>query len=78
MKKNNLYLKQKKFQWKVRKFRFLRVMLEPEDVKIEKEKVGEVLEQSEFKSIKNIQKFLSFSNYYRWFVRNNGLEESYM
>ena len=53
-------------------------MLGLEGMKIEKEKVGEVLKQSIFKSIKNFQKFLNFSNYYRQFVKNNSSEGLYM
>jgi len=34
--KNNLYIKLEKYKWKIRKVRFLEVMIELEKIKIEK------------------------------------------
>ena len=44
LEENNLYVKPEKCKWKVREVEFLRVAIEPEEIKIEKEKVKGVLE----------------------------------
>ena len=41
---NNLYVKPEKCKWKVRKVEFLGVVIGPEEIKMEKEKVKGVLE----------------------------------
>jgi len=43
LKKNNLYVKPEKCTWKVRKIRFLGVVIGPSGIEIEKEKVDGVL-----------------------------------
>ena len=47
---------------------FLGVVIGPEGIKIEKEKVKGVLEWPMPKCIKDIQKFLGLANYYCWFI----------
>ena len=59
---NNLYVKPEK--QKVRKIRFLKVVIELEGIKIEEEKMKEILDQPTSKRVKNIQKFLGLANYY--------------
>jgi len=44
LKKNNLYVKLEKCKWKVRKVGFLEVVIRPEGIKMEKEKVKGVLD----------------------------------
>jgi len=70
MKENNLYVKPEKCKWKVIEVDFLGVVIEPDGIKIEKEKVKVVLEWPVPKSVKDIQKFLGLANYYRRFVKN--------
>ena len=41
---NNLYVKLKKYKWKVREIEFLEVVIGPERIKMEDEKVKEVLD----------------------------------
>jgi len=48
----------------VREVGFLRVVIGPEEIKIEEEKVKGVLDWLTPKCIKNIQKFLGLANYY--------------
>jgi len=48
---------------------FLKVVIGPEGVKIEEEKVKEVLDWSALKEVKDIQKFLRLTNYYWWFIK---------
>jgi len=59
---NNLH---KKYKWKVREIRFLGVVIEPEEIKIEEEKVNTILNWLTSKRVKDIQKILEFANYYR-------------
>ena len=61
---NYLYVKSEKYKWKVREVGFLRVMIGPEEIKMEKEKVKEVLDWLTLKKVKVIQKFLELANYY--------------
>jgi len=44
IKENNLYVKLEKCKWKVREVKFLGVVIEPEGIKIEEEKVKVVLD----------------------------------
>ena len=41
---NNLYVKPEKYKWKIREVEFLGVVIRPEGIKMEKEKVKELLE----------------------------------
>ena len=49
---------------------FLGVIIGPEGIKIEKEKVKGVLEWPTPKCVKDIQKFLGLVNYYRQFIKD--------
>ena len=49
---------------------FLGVVIGKDGVRIEKEKVQEIVEWLVQKSVKNMQKFLGLANYYRWFVKD--------
>ena len=68
MEENDLYVKPEKCKWKVREVEFLGVVIGPEGIKMEKEKVKGVLEWPTPKGVKDIQKFLGLANYYRWFI----------
>ena len=65
LEENDLYVKPEKYKWKVREVEFLGVVIGPERIKIEKEKVKGVLEWPTPKCIKDVQKFLGLANYYR-------------
>jgi len=67
---NDLYVKSEKYKWKVRKVGFLRVMIEPERIKIEGDKVKGVLDWPTSKYVKDIQKFLGLENYYHQFIKD--------
>jgi len=62
---NDLYVKPEKCKWKVRKIRFLEVVIESDKIKIEEEKVKAVSNRLSSKLVKEIQKFLELANYYR-------------
>ena len=55
---NDLYVKPEKCKWKVREVGFLEVVIGPEGIKMEKEKVRGVLEWPTPKCVKDVQKFL--------------------
>ena len=61
---NDLYVKPEKCKWKVREVGFLGVVIGPEEIKMEKEKVRGVLEWPISKYVKDVQKFLGLANYY--------------
>ena len=68
LEENDLYVKLEKCKWKVREVGFLRVVIGPEGIKIEKEKVKGVLEWLTPKCVKDMQKFLGLANYYCQFI----------
>ena len=70
LEENNLYVKPEKCMWKVQKIGFLGVVIGPNGIKMEKEKVDEVLSWPEPKNIKDVRKFLGLANYYRRFIRD--------
>ena len=70
LEENNLYVKPEKCVWKVRKIEFLRVIIEPNRIEMEKKKVNEVLSWLEPRNMKDIRKFLDLVNYYRRFIKN--------
>ena len=69
LEENDLYMKLEKCKWKVREVGFLGVVIRPEGIKIEKEKVKGVLEWPTLMCVKDVQ-FLGLANYYRWFVQS--------
>ena len=70
LEENDLYIKPEKCVWKVWKIGFLGVVIRPNGIEIEKEKVDRVLSWPKPKSIKDIRKFLGLTNYYRRFIKD--------
>ena len=68
LEENDLYVKPEKYKWKVREIGFLGVVIGPEGIKMEKEKVKGVLEWPTLMYVKDVQKFLGLANYYRQFI----------
>ena len=64
LEENDLYIKPEKYKQKVREVGFLGVVIGPKGIKMEKEKVREVLEWLTSKCVKDVQKFLELVNYY--------------
>ena len=64
LEENDLYVKLEKCKWKVWEIGFLGVVIGPEGIKMEKEKIRGVLEWPTPKCVKDIQKFLGLANYY--------------
>ena len=69
LEENDLYVKLEKCKWKVREVEFLGVVIRPEGIRMEKDKVKGVLEWLTPKCVKDIQKFLGLANYYRQFIK---------
>jgi len=70
LEKNDLYIKPEKCVWKVRKIGFLGVVIGPNGIEMEKEKIDGVLSWLEPKNIKDVRKFLGLANYYRRFIKD--------
>jgi len=49
---------------------FLEVLIGPKRIKMEEEKVKDILKWLTLKGVKDIQKFLRLVNYYQWFIKN--------
>jgi len=54
----------------VKKIGFLGVVIGPNGIEMEREKIDRVLSWPEPKNVKNIRKFLGLTNYYRRFIKN--------
>jgi len=54
MVENNLFVKPEKYVWKVKEMEFLKVVIEPDMVNIEKEKVQKIVDWPVLRSVKNI------------------------
>ena len=67
---NDLYVKLEKCKWKVRKVGFLGVVIRPEGIKIEEDKVKGVLDWLIPKYVKDVQKFLRLVNYYCQLIKD--------
>ena len=61
---NYLYVKPEKYRWKMRKIGFLGVVIGPEGIRIEEEKVKDILDWLTLKGVRDVQKFLGLVNYY--------------
>ena len=70
LEENDLYIKPEKCVWKVWKIEFLGVVIGPNRIEMEKEKVDGVLSWPEPKNIKDIRKFLGLANYYKRFIKD--------
>ena len=54
----------------MRKIGFLGVIIRPNRIEIEKEKVNRVLSWPEPKNVKDVRKFLDLANYYKRFIKD--------
>jgi len=70
LEENDLYIKLEKCVWKVRKIGFLEVVIGPDEIEIEVEKVDGMLNWPQPKNMKDIRKFLGLANYYRRFIKD--------
>jgi len=70
LEENDLYVKLEKYVWKTRKIGFLGVVIGPNGIEMEAEKVEGVLSWPEPKNVKDVRKFLGLTNYYRRFIKD--------
>jgi len=70
LEENNLLVKPEKCKWKVREVEFLGVVIGPKGVEMQKEKVEGVLSWPAPRNVKEVQRFLGLTNYYRRFIKN--------
>jgi len=70
LEENNLYIKLEKCVWKVQKIGFLDIVIGPNRIEMEKEKMDRVLSWLEPKNVKDVRKFLGLANYYRRFIKD--------
>ena len=70
LEENDLYIKLEKYMWKVRKIGFLGIIIGPNRIEIEEEKVEGILIWPVPKTVKDIRKFLGLTNYYRRFIKD--------
>ena len=68
LEENDLYVKPEKCKWKVREVGFLEVVIRPDGIKMEEEKMKGFIEWPTPKCVKDVQKFLGLANYYRQFI----------
>ena len=64
LEENNLYVMPEKCKQKIREVGFLGVVIEPDRIKMEEEKVKGVLDWLTPKYVKDVQKYLGLANYY--------------
>jgi len=67
---NDLFVKLEKCKWKVREVEFLGVVIGSKGVEMQREKVEGVLNWLASRNIKEVQKFLGLTNYYRRFIKD--------
>ena len=70
LEENDLYIKPEKYVWKVWKIGFLGVIIGPNGIEMEKEKVDKMLSWLEPKNMKDVRKFLGLTNYFRRFIKD--------
>ena len=70
LEENDLYIKPEKCVWKARKIGFLEVVIGPNEIEMEAEKVDGVLSWPQPKNVKDVRKFLGLTNYYRRFIKD--------
>jgi len=70
LEENDLYIKPEKCMWKARKIGFLGVVIGPNGIEMEAEKVERVLSWLQLKNVKDVRKFLGLANYYRRFIKD--------
>jgi len=70
LEENDLYVKPEKCSWKTNKVNFLGVVIGQGKIKMEEDKMAEVLNWPIPRTVRDVRKFLELANYYRWFIKN--------
>ncbi|KAK3566671.1 hypothetical protein QTP86_002846 [Hemibagrus guttatus] len=67
---NHLYVKPEKCEFHVTQVQFLGFIIKPGQIKMDPQKVQAVVDWPSPSSVKEVQHFLGFANFYRKFIRN--------
>ncbi|QRW25134.1 Retrotransposable element Tf2 protein [Rhizoctonia solani] len=67
---NNLYLKLAKCLFYTTEVTYIGIVITPEGISMEKEKIKAVQEWKEPKTVKQLQSFIGFANFYRHFIKD--------
>ncbi|KAK3560616.1 hypothetical protein QTP86_012142 [Hemibagrus guttatus] len=67
---NHLYVKPEKCEFHVTQVQFLGFIIKPGQIKMDPQKVQAVVDWPSPSSVKEVQRFLGFANFYRKFIRN--------
>src|SRR5436309_14854129 len=70
LKKNDIMLNHKKSKLTKKEVTFLGTIISDERLKMEMQKTKAIQEWLALKTVKEVQVFLGFANYYQWFIRN--------
>ena len=70
VRKYALFVNLKKCQFSTDKVYFLRYIMSSSGIYIEPEHIKSIKNWSKLQSIKEIQLFIGFANFYRWFIQN--------
>jgi hypothetical protein len=70
LQENHLFCKPSKCEFYIDKVTFIGIVITPEVISMEKEKIKPSMEWQEPKTVKQLQSFLGFAKFYRRFVRN--------
>ena len=68
--KYNLYFKKSKYDFDMEEIPILGVIVGKEQVKMEQEKIKAIKEWKTLTKVKNVKSFLSFANFYQYFIQN--------
>ena len=69
LKKNGLFANPKKCWFHKNEMQFLDYVVSSQGIRIENEKIKALRSWPESKSVQDIQVFISFANFYRWFIQ---------
>lgn len=67
---NHLYIKPEKCQFHVSQVKFLGFVIEPGQIQMDPQKIQAVVDWPSPSSVKEVQRFLGFANFYRKFILN--------
>src|SRR5919199_1856983 len=70
LKEAGLYARPEKCEFSTKKTRFLGFIISKEGIEMDPEKVKAVMEWEVPKSVRDVQCFLGFANFYRRFIQN--------
>ena len=70
LEENDLFIKPEKYQQKMKEVEFLGVVIGPKKVEMQRKKIEGVLSQPILRNVKEMQKFLGLTNYYRQFIKD--------